>query len=97
VAQSKAKNVVLELRDISKNYSGVAALTGVSLKIKAGEVHALLGENGAGKSTLMNVASGTIAPSSGDLVIHDERYEYLTPSHAAGLGIAIVHQHPAVL
>ena len=87
----------MELRDISKNYSGVPALTDVSLEIKAGEVHALLGENGAGKSTLMNVASGTVAPSKGDLVVHGERYEALTPALAANLGIAIVHQHPAVL
>ena len=97
MSQSKAKSVVIELRDISKNYSGVAALSNVSLKIHAGEVHALLGENGAGKSTLMNVASGTIAPSSGELVIHGETYESLTPGLAASLGIAIVHQHPAVL
>jgi ribose transport system ATP-binding protein len=87
----------MELRGISKNYSGVPALTDVSLKINAGEVHALLGENGAGKSTLMNVASGTVAPSKGDLVIHGERYEALTPALANKLGIAIVHQHPAVL
>jgi ribose transport system ATP-binding protein len=97
VAQSKSNNVVMELRGISKNYSGVAALTDVSLKIKAGEVHALLGENGAGKSTLMNVASGTVAPSTGDLVIHGEQYDALTPGLANKLGIAIVHQHPAVL
>ena len=97
MAQSKSKNVVMELRDISKNYSGVPALTDVSLKINAGEVHALLGENGAGKSTLMNVASGTVAPSKGDLVIHGERYDALTPALANKLGIAIVHQHPAVL
>ena len=97
MAQSKSKNVVMELRGISKNYSGVPALTDVSLKINAGEVHALLGENGAGKSTLMNVASGTVAPSKGDLVIHGERYDALTPALANKLGIAIVHQHPAVL
>jgi ribose transport system ATP-binding protein len=97
VALSTSKNVVLELRTISKNYSGVPALTDVSLQIRSGEVHALLGENGAGKSTLMNVASGTIAPSSGDLVIHGEEYLSLTPGLAANLGIAIVHQHPAVL
>ena len=97
MAQSASKTVVMELRGISKNYSGVAALTDVSLQIKAGEVHALLGENGAGKSTLMNVASGTVAPSSGELFIHGERYEALTPALANQLGIAIVHQHPAVL
>ena len=97
MSKSADKTVVMELRGISKNYSGVAALTDVSLKIRAGEVHALLGENGAGKSTLMNVASGTVAPSAGDLLVHGERYEALTPSLANSLGIAIVHQHPAVL
>jgi ribose transport system ATP-binding protein len=97
VSKSADKTVVMELRGISKNYSGVAALTDVSLKIRAGEVHALLGENGAGKSTLMNVASGTVAPSSGDLLVHGERYESLNPALASSLGIAIVHQHPAVL
>jgi ribose transport system ATP-binding protein len=97
VAQSKSKNVVMELRGISKNYSGVPALTDVSLEIRAGEVHALLGENGAGKSTLMNVATGTVAPTKGDLLVHGERYDALTPALANQLGIAIVHQHPAVL
>ncbi len=97
MAQSNSKTVVMELRGISKNYSGVPALTNVSLEVKAGEVHALLGENGAGKSTLMNVASGTIAPSTGDLLVHGTRYVALTPALASSLGIAIVHQHPAVL
>ena len=97
MSKSADKTVVMELRGISKNYSGVAALTDVSLKIRAGEVRALLGENGAGKSTLMNVASGTVAPSSGDLLVHGERYESLNPALASSLGIAIVHQHPAVL
>jgi ribose transport system ATP-binding protein len=87
----------MELRGISKNYSGVPALTDVSLEIRAGEVHALLGENGAGKSTLMNVATGTVAPTKGDLLVHGERYDALTPALANQLGIAIVHQHPAVL
>ena len=97
MAQNKSDNVVMELRGISKDYSGVPALTDVSLQIKAGEVHALLGENGAGKSTLMNVASGTVVPSKGDLIVHGERYDALTPALATKLGIAIVHQHPAVL
>lgn len=97
MAQSEAKNVVMELRGISKNYSGVAALSDVSLEFRAGEVHALLGENGAGKSTLMNVASGTVSPSSGDLLVHGVQYSSLNPVLANELGIAIVHQHPAVL
>ncbi len=97
MTQSSSKTLVMELRDISKNYSGVAALTDVSLKINAGEVHALLGENGAGKSTLINVASGTVAPSTGEVLINGTSYSALTPALAASLGIAIVHQHPAVL
>lgn len=97
MAQSKSKSVVMELREISKDYSGVPALTNVSLQIRSGEVHALLGENGAGKSTLMNVASGTVTPTKGDLLVHGNKYASLTPALAAELGIAIVHQHPAVL
>ena len=97
MATNESNNVVLELRGISKNYSGVPALTDVSLQIKSGEVHALLGENGAGKSTLMNIASGTTPPSVGDLVVNGQRFDALTPALASSLGIAIVHQHPAVL
>jgi ribose transport system ATP-binding protein len=87
----------MEMSSISKNYSGVPALKDVSLEVRSGEVHALLGENGAGKSTLMNVATGTVAPTAGQIIIDGKSYSELTPSLAASLGIAIVHQHPAVL
>jgi ribose transport system ATP-binding protein len=82
---------------ISKHYDGVAALTDVSLDIKPGEVHALLGENGAGKSTLMGIASGTITPDGGTITVHGEVVDGLSPAVATQQGIAIVHQHPAVL
>jgi ABC-type sugar transport system ATPase subunit/ribose/xylose/arabinose/galactoside ABC-type transport system permease subunit len=85
------------LSGITKTYDGVAALTDVSLDIRPGEVHALLGENGAGKSTLMGVASGAVVPDSGSIVGRVGPIERLTPALAAQLGIAIVHQHPAVL
>lgn len=85
------------LSRVSKYYSGVAALTDVSFDVLPGEVHALLGENGAGKSTLMNIASGTTAPDTGTITIAGEVVASLTPSVATSLGIAIVHQHPAVL
>jgi ribose transport system ATP-binding protein len=85
------------MHGITKLYSGVAALTDVSLEVLPGEVHALLGENGAGKSTLMNVATGVVQPNAGTIEVNGQRVETLTPSMAAGLGIAIVHQHPAVL
>ena len=82
---------------ISKSYEGVAALTDVSLVVQAGEVHALLGENGAGKSTLMGVASGATAPDGGSITINGGTISSLTPTLATEFGIAIVHQHPAVL
>ncbi|HSS03043.1 MAG TPA: ATP-binding cassette domain-containing protein, partial [Kofleriaceae bacterium] len=90
------QRVVLGLRKVAKHYGGVAALSDVSVDIRAGEVHAILGENGAGKSTLMNVASGTVQPDAGAILFEDQTIA-LTPAAAARLGIAIVHQHPAVL
>src|SRR5690349_11182612 len=87
----------MALTGIGKSYAGVAALTGVDLTIRAGEVHALLGENGAGKSTLMSVASGAVAPDTGSIEVGGATFDRLTPAQASALGIAIVHQHPAVL
>lgn len=87
----------LRMDNISKYYGGVAALSDVSVEIRPGEVHAILGENGAGKSTLMNVASGTTQPDGGTITIDGQTIDTLTPALAAELGIAIVHQHPAVL
>jgi len=83
--------------DITKRYNAIAALTDVSFDVLPGEVHALLGENGAGKSTLMNVASGTTAPDAGTIIFDGSPVENLTPAMAQDLGIAIVHQHPALL
>ncbi len=87
----------IEMANISKHYSGVAALTDVSVEILPGEVHAILGENGAGKSTLMNVATGTVQQDAGSIRFQGEPISGLNPRTATSLGIAIVHQHPAVL
>ena len=87
----------LILSNISKSFASVAALQDVSLEVRVGEIHALLGENGAGKSTLMNVASGTLQPDSGTIEINGEVIVSLSPHQATELGLAIVHQHPAVL
>jgi len=88
---------VLCLTGVSKTYGSVRALRDVSLEVVAGEVHALLGENGAGKSTLMGIASGATRPDAGEIQVDGEPVATLTPDVATRLGIAIVHQHPAVL
>src|SRR5437868_5106427 len=87
----------LSMRGITKHFEGVAALTDVSFDVQPGEVHALLGENGAGKSTLMNVASGTLTPDTGTILFADSAVDNLTPAVAQELGVAMVHQHPALL
>jgi ribose transport system ATP-binding protein len=92
-----ATQPTLSLREISKHFGAIAALTDVSFEVLPGEVHALLGENGAGKSTLMAVASGAISPDNGTIVFEGSIVENLTPAVAQDLGIAIVHQHPALL
>ena len=87
----------LVMAGISKHFAGVAALADVSVSVLPGEVHAILGENGAGKSTLMNIASGTLRPDTGTITVAGQEVHGLTPQEATSLGIAIVHQHPAVL
>lgn len=90
-------DVTIRLSNISKFYSGVPALSDVSVEFYTGEVHAILGENGAGKSTLMNIISGTVHPEMGEIRLGDRRISHMSPEVAASLGIAISFQHPAVL
>ncbi len=97
-AEAQAVEVpTLAMGGISKHFDGVAALNDVAFDVMPGEVHALLGENGAGKSTLMNIASGATAPDAGSIVFEGEPVVGLTPATAQELGIAMVHQHPALL
>jgi rhamnose transport system ATP-binding protein len=87
---------LLELRQIEKSYAGVRALRGVSLDLRAGEVHALLGENGAGKSTLIKVITGAVEPDGGTIVVGGRAWPRLTPAGAHALGIACIYQQPAL-
>lgn len=87
----------LVLSGIDRSFDAVKALSDVSLEIVPGEIHALLGENGAGKSTLMAIASGELAPDAGTIFVAGFEQPQLTPRLANSLGIAIVHQHPALL
>ena len=83
----------LELKRISKAFPGVQANQDIDLKIRSGEIVALLGENGAGKSTLMNILSGIILPDSGQIFINGSPVRIRNPKDAIHLGIGMVHQH----
>ena len=79
----------LEVRGISKRFSGVQALDRVDLDVRPGEVHVLLGENGAGKSTLMKILSGVYARDDGRIFLDGDAVEPRDPRHAEALGIII--------
>ncbi|GHU70232.1 putative ribose/galactose/methyl galactoside import ATP-binding protein 1 [Clostridia bacterium] len=83
---------LVTMRNVSKAFPGVQALSSVSFDVLPGEAHALLGENGAGKSTLMKVLSGIYEPDEGDITICGKRAEHLTPKRAREMGVAIIHQ-----
>ena len=84
--------IVLTAERITKKFPGVVALNNVSFTIKAGEVHALMGENGAGKSTLMKVLSGIYHPDGGAIHHHGEQVTFTSPKAARDRGILLVHQ-----
>jgi ABC-type sugar transport system ATPase subunit len=83
---------ILELHNISKSFPGVKALDDINLKIKKGEVHALVGENGAGKTTLIRVVSGIYKPDSGTVIYNGKELVNPTPHECIEKGISSVHQ-----
>jgi ribose transport system ATP-binding protein len=83
---------LLSLRGVTKRYGGVHALGGVDFSLRAGEIHALLGENGAGKSTLINVLGGLVRPDSGTVEVNGQRVEIRNVTDADRLGIRVIHQ-----
>ena len=83
---------LLDMKDISKTFGSVQALKGVSLDLYAGEVLALRGENGAGKLTLMNILSGSLQPTEGEIYLKGEKVHVSDPITAKKLGIAKIHQ-----
>src|SRR5437867_9230114 len=87
---------LLQLTSVTKLFGAVRALKGVSFDLRAGEVHALLGENGAGKSTLIKVITGAHQPDGGTMEIAGESVHQLTPAAAHKLGIACIYQQPAL-
>ncbi len=83
---------ILELRNISKRFSGVEVLHQVPFSLRPGEVHALLGENGAGKSTLVKVITGVHQPDGGEIFLHGQRIEFADPRVSLQAGIAAIYQ-----
>ena len=92
----QSDQIALKLTNVWKRFDGVAALKDVSLEVRRGEIHALLGENGAGKSTLMAVTAGSLRPDSGAIEVFGEVAEDLNPLKTQEMGISIVYQHPAL-
>jgi len=84
--------MLLRLTGIQKRFGGVTALKDGNLSVDSGQVHLLLGENGAGKSTMMKIVAGLQQPDGGDLLWKGEKVSFRSPSEAARVGIAMVHQ-----
>ena len=89
----KRGQTVLEARGITKRFPGVVANDHIDFEMKAGEIHAVLGENGAGKSTLMNILFGLLQPDEGEIYVGGRRVEFRSPLDAIELGIGMVHQN----
>ena len=84
---------VIEMLNITKRFPGIVANDNITLQLKRGEIHALLGENGAGKSTLMSVLFGLYQPEEGEIHKDGKKVEIQDPNDANELGIGMVHQH----
>ncbi len=87
---------VLSIRNVTKHFGAVKALTNVSFGLERGEVHAICGENGAGKSTLMNIIAGVLQPDEGEILVDGEAVKIASPSVAQSLGLGLVHQEIAL-
>src|ERR1044072_495259 len=94
--KAMAEVPLLRATDITKSYAGVQALKSASLELRAGEVHALIGENGAGKSTLIKIITGAVEPDGGELQLEGRTVTHNSPRVAKELGIAAIYQQPAL-
>ena len=90
---------ILEMRGVSKSFSGVQALRDVNFTVEAGQIHALVGENGAGKSTLMKVLSGVYPHGDyeGSIIFDGEERRFRDVNGSEALGIIIIHQELALI
>ena len=91
--ENNGSEFIIEMRNITKEFPGIKANDNITLQLKRGEIHALLGENGAGKSTLMSVLFGLYKPEEGEILKNGEVVKINDPNDATALGIGMVHQH----
>lgn len=87
---------LLELRNVSKSFGVVRALSDVELTLEAGSIHALVGENGAGKSTLVKIIGGVHAPDSGEVLIDGEPIDFRSTAASKDAGVAVIYQEPTL-
>lgn len=93
MSEVQSDKLAVEMKSITKQFGDFTANNNISLDVKKGEIHALLGENGAGKSTLMNVLYGLYTPTSGEIYINGEKKDIKDPNDAIKNGLGMVHQH----
>ena len=93
IVSGNNSDYVIEMRHITKEFPGIIANDDITLQLKRGEIHALLGENGAGKSTLMSVLFGLYQPEKGEILKNGQVVKINNPNDATALGIGMVHQH----
>ena len=93
MTESTPSNLIVEMKGIVKRFPGVLANDHVDFDLRAGEIHALLGENGAGKSTLMNILAGLYKQDAGYIKVKGKTLEFSSPRDAINAGIGMVHQH----
>ncbi|WP_224825159.1 ATP-binding cassette domain-containing protein [Cognatishimia sp. MH4019] len=88
---------IIQMKNIEKHFGSVIALAGVSVDVRAGECHCLLGDNGAGKSTFIKTMSGVHKPTAGEIIFEGKPMNFARPRDAIEAGIATVHQHLAMI
>jgi len=95
--EDQPDKIMLEIKNISKSFPGVQALTDVSLSVMKGEIHGIVGKNGAGKSTLMAVLMGIQQPDSGSIMVGKGTFSSMTPHEALEAGVAYVPQRISMM
>lgn len=89
-------DLLLEMKDVKKRFGGAIALRGTTLSVRAGEIHALLGENGAGKSTMLKILAGVHQHDSGTITLGGAPFISGSPQASIDQGIAVIYQEPSL-